>query len=171
MKVTSCRDIEERLVAYSDGDLTGELKSGIDGHLAQCPDCRELLCCLNRSLDLTQILWQDNLNDVLEPSSAQRLSPRVSRVLHYVGIAAAVLIVVTIGLWSAKKRPGKSLSLAQVQLKMEEAARAARLLAAVDLLADRPDYADIVQQKYQYIVKVFPSTPSAQTAQTRLKTF
>jgi len=171
MKLTNCRDIEERLVAYADADLTDEAKAGIEQHLAQCPDCRDLLCCLNRSLDLTQILWQDNLNDVLHTSSARSFSPRVASALRYVGIAAAVLIVVTVGLWSVKGRPNKSMSLVQIQLKMEEAARAARLLAAADLLAGRPDYADIVQQKYQYIVKVFPSTASAQAAQTRLETF
>lgn len=171
MKEMICQEIEERLVAYADGDLTDELTAGVENHLAQCSDCRELLCCLQRSLDLSQTVWRDNLNDVLRTSSAQPSAPRVAKALCYVGLAAAILIVCTFSIWPKEKKLAESISLTQIQLKMEEEGRAARLMAAVDLLAGRPAYADIVQQKYQYIVKTFPSTPSAQTAQTRLDTF
>ena len=38
----NCRDCQELLQGLLDGDLPGAAKAEFEGHLAECPDCRDL---------------------------------------------------------------------------------------------------------------------------------
>ena len=40
--IRRCRDVEERLAPYVDGEAGAETRQAIDGHLSACPPCRRL---------------------------------------------------------------------------------------------------------------------------------
>lgn len=49
-----CRAVFERLSEYIDGELADDLCSHIDGHMDDCPRCREFLDSLRRTVRLVE---------------------------------------------------------------------------------------------------------------------
>ena len=41
----TCRAAAELITAYADGELANDELAALDAHLAQCPECRQCLCC------------------------------------------------------------------------------------------------------------------------------
>ena len=166
----SCDNFAEMLVDYADCRLSGEQSSRVVEHLAECEDCRTLLDGLHRSLELAQVVWEDNLSQTTEtiriPASTRtrrRSWPRYA--------AAAILIVSAISITSriinkpAKDQP----TFAEIERKITEAGNAARLLAAADLLAEQADAESIVKRQYRYVVQTYPETLAGAEAELRIR--
>lgn len=168
---SSCKEIEQMLVDYTDGRLSPGESSKLSTHLTRCEDCRRMLEALQRSLKLADIIWEDGLS---ETEVIRVPIPKKVRKIHwpvYAAVAAGILFVVAIsGIWRALVGPTeKEPTFAEIERKINESASAARLLAAADLLAKYPDVESIVKQQYRYIVETYPQTPAAAEAKSRIK--
>ena len=167
----SCEDIVEILVDYADG-LLGAGESGrIAEHLAECTGCRELLQGLQKSLELAEVMWDDNTADVEKIAVPQ--APRVRRRTwrRYVAAAASIVVISAICLTQLRKEPsvGPVATFEEIERKISEAGSAARLLAAAELLAEYEDVKYLVQKQYQYIVESYPETQAAAKTQLRIQ--
>ena len=60
----SCKDIKEMLVDYADSQLSQTDSSKVAEHLAKCQECRKFLDALQKSLELTSIIWADGLAEI-----------------------------------------------------------------------------------------------------------
>ena len=167
----SCKDIEKMLVDYSDGLLSQEEKSKVTQHLENCEKCRNLLGALERSLDFSNVIWEDNLSDIVKIS----VLPKVKNIhwLRYLSIAASILIAVTTAiLWCSYHKPKekpKELTFEQIEKNINDSANAARLLAATELLAKNPDNKEIVENGYSYIARMYPDTAVAEKIKLKIE--
>lgn len=165
----SCREIDKMLVDYADGQLSAEQASRVAEHLAECEGCRGLLEGLHKSLELAQVIWQDNLGQtetirIAAPARTSRRSwPRYA--------AAAILIVSAISITSRiTNKPAKDQpTFAEIERKITEAGNAARLLAATDLLAQYTDAKTVANHQYRYILETYPDTTAATAAKSRIE--
>ncbi|MBL7153830.1 MAG: zf-HC2 domain-containing protein [Phycisphaerae bacterium] len=166
----SCDNFAELLVDYADGQLSAEQSAKVADHLRQCEDCRALLDGLQKSLELAQVIWEDNLSQTTEtiripaPARTGRRSwPRYA--------AAAILIVSAISITSRlMNKPAKDQpTLAQIEQRITEASNAAKLLAAADLLGGYSQAETIVKQQYRRIVETYPDTSAANKAKLRVE--
>lgn len=171
MMAGSCKEIERMLVDYADGRLSAGKSSKVAAHLTKCEDCRRILAALKRSLELANVIWEDGLAEkeaIRIPIPRKIAAPNW---LKYAAIAAGILFVLVSSIvWltflgPAKKEP----TFVEIEQKINESASAARLLAAVDLLAEYPDIENIVKQQYRYIIDTYPQTPAAAEAKLRIK--
>ena len=168
----SCKDIQKILVDYADGQLHPEEKTIVSQHLDQCENCRNLFNALNKSLELSTIIWEDNLTEI--ENSAIAASPKIRKIhwLKYASIAASILIVAaTAILWNSFNKPQEpklELSFEEIEKSINDSANAARLLAATELLADYPDYKEMVENEYRYIAKTYPGTPAAEKIKLKI---
>jgi len=167
----SCEDITDMLVDYADGQLSPSESSEVAEHLTKCEQCQRTLQALQRSLELAGVIWEDGL---AETEAIRIPIPKKVRKVHwpgYAAVAASILLVVTIsGVWRALVRPTEEEpTFAEIERKITESCSAARLLAAVDLLAKYPDAETIVKKQYSYIVETYPETPAAAKAKLRIE--
>jgi hypothetical protein len=169
----SCKNIENMLVDYADGRLSPGESDQVSEHLAQCRNCRRLLDALHKSLDLAGVIWTDGL---AETKNIQIRIPRKLRKVHrlrYAAIAASILLVVSaFAAWRALVKPveaQKEPSFAEIERKITDEGTAAKLLAATDLLADKPSAETLVQRQYEYIVDRYPDTRAAATAKAKIQ--
>jgi predicted anti-sigma-YlaC factor YlaD len=166
----SCKDIEQMLVDYADGQLSQSDSSKVAQHLAKCEECRKLLDALQKSLGLAGVIWTDSLTDT-ENISIPAAKSRKIRWPRYAAIAASILLVATAPIvWHTLTRPKASdLTFAEIEHKITESSSAARLLAAAELLSEHPEAENIVKQQYRYIIEMYPETSAATTAKLRIK--
>lgn len=165
----SCDNFAEMLVDYADGGLSAEQSAKVAEHLTECDHCRTLLEALHKSLELAQVIWQDNLGQtetirIPAPARTRRRSwPRYA--------AAAILIVSAISITSRiiNKPPKSEPTFAEIEQKITEAGNAARLLAAADLLGGYSDAEPIVKRQYRRIVETYPDTPAAGKAKLQIE--
>ena len=173
MKNMSCEDIEKILVDYSDGLLSQEENSLVEKHLNNCNNCQKLLKALNRSLELSNVIWEDNLTDI-EKVKIDVL-PKIKKInfLRYASIAASILIVVTVSvLWCFFHKPEEKpleLTFEEIEKSINDSGSAAYLLAATELLAEYPDYKEIAESQYHYIAKTFQGTPAAEKIKLKIQ--
>ncbi|MBN2591073.1 MAG: zf-HC2 domain-containing protein [Sedimentisphaerales bacterium] len=173
MKNMPCENIQEMLVDYSDGLLAQEENRIVSQHLDKCENCRKLSKALNRSLELSNVIWEDNLREI-ENVKIQELS-KTKKVpwLRYASIAASILIVVTTGiLWRSLNQPQKpevELSFEEIEKNINDSANAVRLLAATQLLENYPDYKELVDNQYQYIAQRYPDTSVAKNIKLKIQ--
>jgi predicted anti-sigma-YlaC factor YlaD len=165
----SCDNFADMLVDYADGLLPDEQSAKVAEHLSECDNCRELLKSLQRSLELAQVIWQNNLSQTAEtiripaPAEVRRRSwPKYA--------AAAVLIISAIFITTnTMEKPVKDQpTFAEIEQKITDAGNAAQLLAAADLLAGYSD-AETVRQQYRRIVEIYPHTPAAAKAKSQIE--
>ncbi len=166
----SCKDIEQMLVDYTDGQLSPSDSNKVAEHLAICEYCRKMLNGLQKSLELAGVIWTDahtETENVRIPVNKNRKIPW----LRYAAIAASILVVATTSIvWHTLTRPKESeLTFAEIERKITESGSAARLLAAAELLSENPKAETIVKQQYQYIVETYPETTAATKAKLRIK--
>jgi len=166
----SCKDIEQKLVDYADGQLSPGDSSKVTEHLATCEHCRMLLSGLQKSLELAGVIWADSLVET-EHIRIPAAKTRKIRRLRYAAIAASILIAATVSIvWLTTTKPRESqLTFAEIERKISESGSAAQLLAAAELLSDNPDAENIVKQQYQYIVETYPQTSSAIKAKSKMQ--
>ena len=167
----SCKETDKMLVDYADGQLSASESSEVAEHLAKCESCRRTLQALQRSLELTGIIWEDGL---AETEAIRIPIPRKARKLRwprYAAVAAGILLALTSAVvWRALVRPPeREPTFAEIERKIIESGSAARLLAAADLLAKYPDAETIAERQYRYIVKTYPQTAAAAKAKLRIE--
>jgi predicted anti-sigma-YlaC factor YlaD len=162
-----CSQIEELLVDYADSALDQSDVDKVTAHLAQCPNCRNTLSALIESLKLASAIWQDNLR---QPPAA-KTHRRSLTWRKYAAIAASIAILAAAAIICESKSQPKQPepTLAQIEQQIEQAASAARLLAAADMLAPYTQTESIARNQYDYIVDAYPRTPAAVQAKEHLK--
>lgn len=167
----SCREIDEMLVDYADGQLSPDDSSQVAEHLAQCEACRKVLDALQKSLELAGVIWNDSLIETENIRIPTSQKSKKLPLLRYAAIAASILLVVTTSIvWRALVKPEQTeITFAEIERRITESASAARLLAATELLAEVPDAQPIVDQQYRYIVETYPETTAAKNAKSKIK--
>jgi ERCC4-type nuclease len=88
---------------------------------------------------------------------------------RYAAIAASILIAAGISVIWRTSPQEPALTFAEIEQRIEQSGRAARLLAAAELLAECPDAQSIVKQQYRYIVETYPQTAAAAQAKSRIQ--
>jgi anti-sigma factor RsiW len=167
----SCEQIEKLLVDYADGELSASESSQVAEHICKCERCRRTVEALQRSLELAGVVWQDGLAEI-ETVSVPEVEPtRKLRWRRYAAIAASILVVAGISIFRlTPTRPKKAEpTLVEIEQEIEDSGRAARLLAATELLDDCPSAQSIVKRQYRYIVETYPQTPAATQAKPRIQ--
>jgi anti-sigma factor RsiW len=167
----SCEQIDKLLVDYADGELSPSESSRVAEHLSKCERCRVTLKALRRSLELAGVVWADGLKETRGAGAPQTRAPRRFKWRRYAAIAAGILVVAGISIfWRTPTRPQQAEpTLAEIEREIEESGRAARLLAATELLAECPDTQKFVKNQYCYIVQMYPRTPAAAQARLRIR--
>lgn len=161
----SCDEIDRILVDYADGQLSPSESSEVAEHLVKCEGCRRTLRGLQRSLDLAGVIWEDALAET-ETIPISGKGPRI-RWRRYATIAASILIVVGVSIWRTTEPEKAEPTFAEIERKISDAASAARLLAAAELLAEYPDAQHFVKKQYHYIIDTYPETPATTKAKFR----
>jgi len=166
----SCKEIEQMLVDYADGQLSPSDSSKVAEHLATCEHCRKKLGRLQKSLELAGVIWADSLAET-ESIRIPAAKTRKIRWPQYAAIAASILVLATASVvWHTVVRPKESkLTFAEIERKITESGSAARLLAAAELLSEDPGAETIVKQQYQHIVETYPETAAAAKAKLRIR--
>src|SRR4051794_31895305 len=100
----NCEQFSSQLDAYHDGELDGARVEQIDAHLRECPACAKALGSLeSMSRQMQTVPMAEMSFDAIK-----RLHAEVDRTMDrsllplagsFVGIAAAILVVATAGLW------------------------------------------------------------------------
>ncbi|MHC4575034.1 MAG: anti-sigma factor family protein [Planctomycetota bacterium] len=167
----SCEQIEKLLVDYADGELPPRQSSKVTGHLAKCQRCRSTLKAVQRSLDLADVIWKDGLTEIKTVGIAKAPPVRRFKWRRYAAVAASILIAAGISIrWRMMTSPKEAVpNIAEIERTIQEAGRAARLLAAAELLAEYPDAQSIAEQQYRYIVETYPQTPAAAEVKSRIQ--
>jgi anti-sigma factor RsiW len=127
----SCKEIEQMLVDYADNQLSQSDSSKVAQHVAKCEKCRKVLYALQKSLELTDIIWADSLAD-MENIRIKAIKTRKIRWIRYTAIAASILLVATASVvWHTLSRPKeRELTFAEIERRINESGSAAQLLAA-----------------------------------------
>jgi anti-sigma factor RsiW len=167
----SCKDIEDMLVDYADGQLSASESNEVAGHLAECEHCSEVLQALQKSLVLAGVIWADGLAETEKIRVPVRRRAAKARWPRYAAIAASILLLLTTSIvWRALIRPKEAEpTFADIERKIIESGNAARLLAATELLAKYPDNETIVRRQYRYIVETYPETAAAAKAKMKIQ--
>ncbi|HUW19919.1 MAG TPA: zf-HC2 domain-containing protein [Sedimentisphaerales bacterium] len=167
----SCEQIEKLLVDYADGELSPSESGEVAEHLAKCDRCQKVLKGLRRSLELAGVVWADGLEEIRGVGLPQTTAAGRFRWRRYAAVAAGILIAAGISLSRRMITEPRAAApnIAEMERRIEEVGRAARLLAAAELLAEYPDAQSIAKQQYRYIVEKYPETPAATQAKPRIQ--
>jgi anti-sigma factor RsiW len=158
MTTPSCEETRDMLVDYADGELSAQDAQAVAAHLAECPACREIAKGLERSLQLAEAIWHDNLETV-ETLSVHR---RVIRLLSRTVIAATILVTAGVLVFHPFHGPAEQ-EHAEIERQVASVATAARLLAATQLLAQCEGTESLVEAQRRYILDNYADTPAAAT--------
>lgn len=178
MKEQVCQIVSrEKLVAYADGELPPSKDKQIAEHIAACPDCQAVTEALERSLQVTQAIWQTGHAQWPEISSFDRIRPHRWSFNKLVAIAASILLILGIGaLWQSLSEPSErtrmideEAKIAELRLKIADSSDAARLLAATELLGRYPEAESAVRQRYRHIMETYPETVAADKAKLKIQ--
>jgi anti-sigma factor RsiW len=169
----SCKEIEEMLVDYADGQLSAGDSNEVAKHLAGCESCRKLLNALRNSLELAGVIWSDGLTEAQNIRIPTSGKARKVRWLRYAAVAAGILLALSALLArrtlvkpaEVQKKP----NFAQIERQIEDEGTAARLLAATELVAVNPDTKELIKSQYEYIVTYYPNTDAAKTAKMKIE--
>ncbi len=142
MMLNACKQVEEHLVDYTDNLLDPDSRERVAEHLRECHSCQRKTDALKRSLALTQVIWQDTLEQtqkhlVPDRSNTQRLlGLRLKRwVFRSTAVAAIVLLTSLVVFRDMPSNPAPSqLTIEHIEFRLETEASAARLLVAAELL-------------------------------------
>ncbi len=95
--------------------------------------------------------------------------------IRYAVVAAAASVLIVAGSYFLLDRDTDvkpkevQLSFAEIERQISQSARAARLLAAADMLAKHSSTEKIVREQYRYITKTYPQTTAAAEAKSRIQ--
>lgn len=166
----TCKNIEEMLVDYSDGQLSRSDTSKVAEHLAECESCRIILNRLHKSIELAGVIWADAHTEI-ENIRITTVKTRKIRRSRYAAVAAGILLLATASVvWRTFMKPEKAEpTFAEIERKITESGSAARLLAAAEMLSETSKTETIVKQQYQHIIDTYPETAAAAIAKSRIK--
>ena len=181
MKEHICRDIsKETLVAYADGELPPAEVEQIINHIARCENCQTMLSALQRSLQVTQAIWQSD--EARWPKKHSFKKPILNRwlVRRLATVAASILLVIGVGVMrrvlyrpSEQVRPIKpeptAAEIDEIEIEVQRAAVAAQLLAVADMLAEQPGGREYAEKRYTYVINSFPEINESEQAKLRLQ--
>jgi len=142
-----CQDIsKETLVAYADGELPPAEAEQITKHIARGESCKTMMSALQRSLQVTQAIWQSD--EARWPKKHSFKKPILNRwlVRRLAAVAASILLIFGVGVMrrvlyrpTEHIRPIKPESIAtrmdEIEIEVQRAAVAAQMLAVADMLA------------------------------------
>lgn len=166
-----CDNFAELLIDYADTQLSAEESIRMADHLAECDNCRTLAGSLGKSLELAQVIWQDNLSQTPETIRI-RACARVTRGMWMRYAAAAVILIVAAVSVTSRitNKPAKrQRTFAEIEQRITEAGNAAKLLAAAELLGGCSEAETMVNEQYRRIAETYPDTPAAGKAKSRIK--
>ena len=153
----SCDQLQGLLVDYAVQQLAADQSARIEQHLAKCAHCRDMLVALQRSLDVAQVIWRDNLPLQTPHHTAGVVSG--TRWRYWAtgpAIAAAVALVVGLAALFHLGRPAATptsaplpVTLVQIERAVQEGYSAARVKAAEEICAE-PD--DELREQYRYLI-------------------
>ncbi|MHC4583050.1 MAG: anti-sigma factor family protein [Planctomycetota bacterium] len=166
-----CEKIEEMLVDYADGQLTSGESNKVAEHLEKCKNCQKILNALQKSLELTEVIWDDGLSETKEIRIVIPGKLRNIPWTRYAAAAAGIILLLTTSVvWQTLIKPvEKEINFAEIERRITDAGNAARLLAATELLAEYPDAQPIVKEQYRYIVETYPETSAANEAKLKIQ--
>jgi hypothetical protein len=176
MKEHTCQVVsKEQLVAYTDGELSPSEAERIAEHIANCQNCQSMAEALQRSLQVTKVIWQTSEVQWLKTRPPERFQSSKWSYRKVAAVAASILLVLGVGaVWRMLSRPTELTGIsreqalaAEIKRKVADSGDAARLLAAAELLSKYPEIKSLVKERYQYIVETYPETAAA--AEARLK--
>lgn len=120
--VMNCPDVQDRLSAYYDGEVSVDTRAAIDRHLAECEACAcELLACeqVTRAISrmphpkLPDTIWDGVAAELqLEASVGSSVAPAVPRqdssrkwwTSRQFALAASILLALGVGYWVTRDR-------------------------------------------------------------------
>jgi len=169
---------KEELVTYADGDLSPSEAERIAEHIATCPNCQAVTEALERSLQVTQAIWQTGEAQWPETQSFDRIMPSRQPLRKLAAIAASLLLLVGVGLtWRLLTERGEPTRVigteptaAEIEIRVNHAALAAQMLAVADLFASQPGGKEYAVKRYNYLIDSFPTREESTQARLRLKT-
>lgn len=179
MKEQICKIVsKEQLVAYADGDLPPSETERIAEHIATCPNCQIVAEALERSLQVTQAIWQTGQAQWPETSSFARIRSNGWSFRKVAAVAAGILLLFGVGLtWrlladrgESERVISKEPTVAEIEIRVNQAALAAQMLAVADLFASQPDGKEYAVKRYNYLIDSFPTRQESVQARLRLKT-
>ena len=101
--------------------------------------------------------------------------------IRYTAVAAAACVLIAVGGYFLLDRDANvettakpkevQLTFAEIQRQISESARAARLLAATDILAKHSSSQQIVKDQYSYIIETYPKTTAGIEAKSRIQSY
>lgn len=101
-----CKNIEENLVAYLDGELSEEEFFQIKEHVSSCPHCSEEIFLLMKSWDLLKSYPEEELSDdfkdrLIKKIESRIAAPKVLRIsyLKWIPLAAAAVFLIFALCW------------------------------------------------------------------------
>ena len=181
MKEHICHDISyETLVAYADGELPPSETEHITKHIARCEKCKTMLSALQRSLQVTQLIWQSD--EAQWPKKHSFKKPFLSKwmVRRIAAVAASILLVFGVGVMrrvlykpSEQIRPIRPEPMAaeidEIEIEVQRAGIAAQMLAVADMLAAQPGGQEYAEKRYAYVINSFPQRDESKQAKLRLQ--
>ena len=98
--IRNCRDLEERLTPYVDGDIPTDARRAADSHLAGCPECRDHVHAERTAKDVLHDR-RDDLRGVAPESlrrrcAAQAYIPAPSRVRRWLPLSLAATLLLAV---------------------------------------------------------------------------
>jgi hypothetical protein len=176
-----CQDISyESLVAYADGELPPSEAEQVTKHIARCENCQTMLSALQRSLQVTQVIWHSD--EANWPKKRSFKKPILSRWLirRLAAVAASILLVFGVGVMrrllykqSEEMLPVRSqptsAKIDEIEIEIQRAAVAAQMLAVADMLAAQPGGQEYAEKRYTYVINSFPGRDESKQAKLRLQ--
>lgn len=178
MKEHICHIVsKEKLIAYADGELSSSEAEQIAEHIATCPNCQAVTEALERSLQVTQAIWQTGQAQWPEIHPFDKITQDRRPLRKLAAVAASVLLVLGAGaIWRLLSEPSERIrviseetKVAELRLKIANSSDAARLLAAAELLSKYPEAESRVKQRYRHIVDTYPETVAAAKAKLKIR--
>jgi len=167
----------EKLVAYTDGELSPSEAERISEHIATCSHCQAVTEALKRSLQVTQAIWQTGQAQWPETHSFNKITPIRRPIKRLAAVVASILLILGVGaMWRLLSESSEhthvisnEARVAELRLKIAESSHAARLLAAAELLSKYPEAESGVKQRYRHIVETYPETAAAARAKLKIQ--
>ena len=179
MKTDPCNEVPtEVLVDYADNELPADECARVSEHLTTCQHCRARLEALERSLEVTQLIWRDVEEQIGRDHAPAGSKSRAFYSTWRVAIAASVLLVAT-GFFvrhltrqqkqHAVPGPVQHATLEEIEDRIRRAGMAAQLFAAAEVLDELEGGRTAAEKQYAYITERYPDTEQATLARRRLK--
>jgi uncharacterized protein YbaR (Trm112 family) len=176
-----CRDIsKDTLIAYADGELPPDQAEQVKTHMVCCEDCKSMLSAVQRSLQVTQLIWKSD--EAQWPRKRSFRKPLLSIWLakRIAAVAASILLIVSVGVMRRLLyKPGEEmfpvrqeipvLKIDEIEIQVHHAGLAAQMLAVADLLAAQPEGEQYAAKRYNYVINSFPQRDECEQAKLRLQ--